>query len=140
MLCVGTPGRPNGQLSVEAVERIGEEIGQALKNRTAPMTVVLRSTVLPGTTEQVLAPALRKGGAPGLRIAVNPEFLREGSALRDFSRPPLTLVGARAVRGRPAARPLRRHRGAVRRDDHQVGRDDEVRLELLARAQDRLHQ
>jgi GDP-mannose 6-dehydrogenase len=93
MLCVGTPGRPNGQLSVEAVERIGEEIGQALKNRTAPMTVVLRSTVLPGTTEQVLAPALRKGGAPGLRIAVNPEFLREGSALRDFSRPPLTLVG-----------------------------------------------
>ncbi len=93
MLCVGTPGRPNGQLNVEAVERIGHEIGQALKNRAAPTTVVLRSTVLPGTTEQVLAPALRKGGAPGLRIAVNPEFLREGSALRDFSRPPLTLVG-----------------------------------------------
>ena len=93
MICVGTPGRPNGQLNVEAVARIGEEIAQALKGRTAPLTVVLRSTVLPGTTEQVLAPALRKGGAAGLRIAVNPEFLREGSALRDFSRPPLTLVG-----------------------------------------------
>jgi len=93
MLCVGTPGRPNGQLDVAAVERIGQEIGQALKGRTAPLTVVLRSTVLPGTTEQVLAPALRKGGASGLRVAVNPEFLREGSALRDFSRPPLTLVG-----------------------------------------------
>jgi GDP-mannose 6-dehydrogenase len=93
MICVGTPGRPNGQLNVEAVARIGEEIGQALKSRTAPLTVVLRSTVLPGTTEQVLAPALRKGGAAALRVAVNPEFLREGTALRDFSRPPITLVG-----------------------------------------------
>jgi len=93
MICVGTPGRPNGQLDVAAVARIGHDIGQALQGRTEPMTVVLRSTVLPGTTEQVLAPALREGGAPGLRIAVNPEFLREGSALRDFSRPPLTLVG-----------------------------------------------
>src|SRR3989454_1392034 len=98
LISVGTPGRANGQLGVAALERIGQEIGQALAGRTEPYTVVLRSTVLPGTTERVLIPALRAGAgrelACQLRVAVNPEFMREGSALRDFAHPPFTLVGS----------------------------------------------
>lgn len=98
LICVGTPGRANGQLSVEALTRVGEEIGRALRCRREPYTVVLRSTVLPGTTQGVLVPALRAGVGGEwrgtLRVAVNPEFMREGSALPDFVRPPLTLVGS----------------------------------------------
>ena len=98
LICVGTPGRANGQLGVAALERIGQEIGQALAGRTEPYTVVLRSTVLPGTTERVLIPALLAGAgrelACQLRVAVNPEFMREGSSLRDFAHPPFTLVGS----------------------------------------------
>jgi len=97
LICVGTPGRASGQLAVDALERIGHEIGRALAERAEPYTVVLRSTVLPGTTERVLAPALCAGAGrelgPALRLAVNPEFMREGSSLRDFKHPPLTLVG-----------------------------------------------
>jgi len=97
LICVGTPGRASGQLRVDALERVGQEIGRALAAREEPYTVVLRSTVLPGTTERVLVPALSAGAGrelgPALRVAVNPEFMREGSALRDFARPPFTLVG-----------------------------------------------
>ena len=97
LICVGTPGRGNGQLDTSAVERVGEEIGRALRGRDR-YTVVLRSTVLPGTTEKRLAPAIARGaGRPlegWLGLAVNPEFMREGSSLRDFAQPPLTLVGA----------------------------------------------
>jgi GDP-mannose 6-dehydrogenase len=100
LICVGTPGRANGQLETAAIERAGRELGHALRERTAPVTVVLRSTVLPGTTEGVLVPALAEGAKrePGawLRLAVNPEFIREGTALRDFSHPPFTLVGCAA--------------------------------------------
>jgi GDP-mannose 6-dehydrogenase len=96
LVCVGTPGRDNGQLDVSAIRRVAEAIGQSLTARPKPYTVVLRSTVLPGTVESVLVPALRAGspdGPPGLAVAVNPEFMREGSSLRDFAHPPLTLVG-----------------------------------------------
>jgi GDP-mannose 6-dehydrogenase len=97
LICVGTPGRGNGQLDTSAVERVGEEIGRALRTRPR-YTVVLRSTVLPGTVEQCLVPALGRGAGRAvdgwLDIAVNPEFMREGSSLRDFAHPPLTLVGA----------------------------------------------
>jgi GDP-mannose 6-dehydrogenase len=96
-ICVGTPSRGNGQLNVDALQRVGEEIGLALASRREPFTVVLRSTVLPGTVQRVLLPALRAGArgrfGAAVRIAVNPEFMREGSALRDFAAPPLTLVG-----------------------------------------------
>jgi len=99
LICVGTPSRDNGQLDVEAVRRVAEQIGQCLRERPKAYTVVLRSTVLPGTTESVLQPALRGVDGSPLRdvtVAVNPEFLREGSALRDFAQPPLTLAGAAA--------------------------------------------
>src|SRR5438309_7424286 len=95
LICVGTPGRSNGQLEVEAVVRTGERIGAALRHRAEPHVVVLRSTVLPGTTETRLVPALRAaaGERATIPVAVNPEFMREGSSLRDFASPPLTLVG-----------------------------------------------
>jgi GDP-mannose 6-dehydrogenase len=95
LICVGTPGRANGQLDVEAVVRTGERIGAALRHRVEPHVVVLRSTVLPGTTETCLVPALRAaaGARAEIAVAVNPEFMREGSSLRDFAGPPLTLVG-----------------------------------------------
>lgn len=97
LICVGTPSRANGQLEVSAIERVGEEIGHALRRRPKPYTVVLRSTVLPGTTERILLPALRAGAQhdveSDVRVAVNPEFMREGSALQDFAAPPFTLVG-----------------------------------------------
>ena len=97
LICVGTPGAPSGQLRVDALERVGQEIGRALTARDEPYSVVLRSTVLPGTTERVLVPAIRAGAGrelgPSVRVAVNPEFMREGSAIRDFARPPFTLVG-----------------------------------------------
>src|SRR2546430_7523171 len=97
LICVGTPGRVNGQLDLRAIERVGLAIGEALTARGEPHTVVLRSTVLPGVTEGVLVPAILSGAGPAyrprLRVAVNPEFMREGSSLRDFSTPPLTLVG-----------------------------------------------
>jgi len=97
LICVGTPGHGNGQLDVGAIERVGEEIGRILRRRPKPYTVVLRSTVLPGTTEQVLVPAIRAGAGKEngshLRVAVNPEFMREGSSVRDFAMPPFILVG-----------------------------------------------
>jgi len=98
LICVGTPGRPNGQLDTSALERVGDDIGQALQLRPRRYIVVLRSTVLPGTTERVLLPALRAGAGPdaagGVEVAVNPEFMREGSSLRDYASPAVTLVGA----------------------------------------------
>jgi GDP-mannose 6-dehydrogenase len=97
LICVGTPSGANGELDVSFIRRVGEEIGSALGGSQRPYTVVLRSTVLPGTTEQVLLSALHAGSVrePGsrFRVAVNPEFMREGSSLRDFQAPPLTLVG-----------------------------------------------
>jgi len=97
LICVGTPGRLNGEPDTRAIARAGREIGQALGRRVGPFTVVLRSTVLPGTTEGVLARAVADGAgrepAGWLGVASNPEFIRDGSALDDFAHPPFTLVG-----------------------------------------------
>ena len=97
LICVGTPSRRNGSLDLSFLERVCVEIGEALREKPSHHVVVVRSTVLPGTTHEVVIPALerasgKKYGA-GFGVTVNPEFLREGTALGDFRNPPLTLVG-----------------------------------------------
>jgi GDP-mannose 6-dehydrogenase len=97
VICVGTPSSPQGRPDLDSVERVGMDIGRALRGRRTPFTIVLRSTVLPGTTSGVLLPAIRDGlgGDPvPIAVATNPEFMREGSSIRDFEEPPFVLVGA----------------------------------------------
>ncbi len=97
LVCVGTPSAPNGSLSTVYLERVAEEIGTALKNASHRHTVVFRSTMLPGTCLELLVPILEKasGRTAGVDfgVAVNPEFLREGSSVRDFFEPPKTVIG-----------------------------------------------
>jgi len=97
LVCVGTPSDVHGRLSLDAIESVAREIGAALRTRQTPFTVVVRSTVLPGTTEGRVLPALLAAAGPDaasrIRIATNPEFMREGTSLLDFARPPMTLVG-----------------------------------------------
>lgn len=98
LICVGTPSRKNGSLDAEAVVNVAHEIGARLRDRAEPYTVVLRSTVLPGTMREKVIPALeaasgRKAGE-SLRIANNPEFLRESTAVHDYYNPPKIVIGA----------------------------------------------
>jgi GDP-mannose 6-dehydrogenase len=97
LLCVGTPSRRNGSLDLTYLTRVCEQIGAELRHKPSYHVVVVRSTVLPGTTHDVLIPALeresRKTYGEGFGVSVNPEFLREGTALEDFRTPALTLVG-----------------------------------------------
>jgi len=96
LICIGTPGLAGGRPDLEVLRRVCTDIGAALRGRSGAYTVVLRSTVLPGTTAELVLPALRAGAgvAASIEVAVNPEFMREGSALRDFAAPPFLLVGA----------------------------------------------
>src|SRR5437588_7560677 len=97
LVCVGTPSAPNGSLSTAYLERVTEQIGEAVAGREDRHTVVFRSTMLPGTCLDLLVPILEKssGGTAGVDfgVAVNPEFLREGSSVRDFFAPPKTVIG-----------------------------------------------
>lgn len=96
-VCVGTPSQPNGNLDLSYIRRVCELIGRALKNKPARHTVVIRSTILPGTMLQIVIPTLeeysgKKAGAD-FGVCNNPEFLREGSAVKDFNAPPKTVIG-----------------------------------------------
>lgn len=98
-VCVGTPSLRNGKLDLSHIERVAREIGTALRDKKTPHTIVLRSTVLPGTTEAIVYPILEQ--ASGRRagtdftIVYNPEFMREGSAVADFLNPPYVILGAK---------------------------------------------
>jgi GDP-mannose 6-dehydrogenase len=96
-VCVGTPSQANGNLDLHYIRRICEQIGEALKNKAAHHTVVIRSTILPGTMHGIVIPVLQEfsGKKAGVDFGVchNPEFLREGSAVKDFNAPPKTVIG-----------------------------------------------
>src|ERR1700694_5326839 len=99
LICVGTPSQRNGKLDLSHIERVCREIGEALRRKNEFHWVVVRSTVLPGTTESVVIPILEEacGKRAGTDFAVcfYPEFIREGTAVADFFEPPFTVFGAR---------------------------------------------
>lgn len=96
-VCVGTPSQLNGNLDSTSVRRVCELIGEALREKPQRHTVVIRSTILPGTMRAIVIPALEQhsGKRAGVDFGVcnNPEFLREGSAINDYQAPPKTVIG-----------------------------------------------
>jgi GDP-mannose 6-dehydrogenase len=96
-VCVGTPSQANGNLDLTYIRRVCELIGLALKQKSSGHTVVIRSTILPGTMRQIVIPILEefsgKKAGVGFGICNNPEFLREGTAVKDFNAPPKTVIG-----------------------------------------------
>jgi GDP-mannose 6-dehydrogenase len=96
-VCVGTPSQLNGSLDLSYIRRVCEDIGLAIKSKAARHTVVIRSTILPGTMRRVVIPTLEeysgKRAGVGFGVCNNPEFLREGSAVMDFKVPAKTIIG-----------------------------------------------
>lgn len=98
LVCVGTPSAGNGSQDQGAIFRLAEEIGHALLDKSEPHVIVFRSTLVPGTVEDVLRPIIEaksgKRDGEGFFLCFQPEFLREGSSIRDYDNPPFTVVGA----------------------------------------------
>ena len=96
-ICVGTPSKKNGDLDLVYLEAVCKEIGQALRDKTERHTIVVRSTVLPGTIKNVVIPTLESvsGKVAGVDfgVATNPEFLRESTAIKDYDFPAMTVIG-----------------------------------------------
>lgn len=107
LICVGTPSQSNGNLDMIYLERVCGEIGAALRDDDRYFVVVVRSTLLPGTTAHTVIPALERASGRrvghDLGVCVNPEFLREGSAVADFFDPPKVIIGASDARAREMA-------------------------------------
>lgn len=96
-VCVGTPSQINGNLDLTHVRHVCEQLGQGLKDKTSRHTVVIRSTILPGTMRRMVIPVLEensgKKAGKDFGVCNNPEFLREGSAVMDFASPCKTVIG-----------------------------------------------
>jgi len=112
-ICVGTPSASNGSQDLTALLRLAESIGTALKSKRAFHTIVVRSTVQPGTLEEKVEPILERvsGKKSGVDfgLAFQPEFLREGSSIRDYDHPPYTIVGANCEAAINAVRGIFQH-------------------------------
>jgi GDP-mannose 6-dehydrogenase len=109
LICVGTPSNQNGSLDLSYVKRVCQEIGTALEAKSGYHIVTIRSTMLPGTINNTVIPALEvysgKRAGRDFGVGINPEFLREGTSIHDFNNPPFTLIGAH---DEDTAAPLRR--------------------------------
>jgi GDP-mannose 6-dehydrogenase len=103
LVCVGTPSKRNGSLDLHGVEIVAQEIGEALRQKKGHHCVILRSTVMPGTTRNLLIPTLEAASQKKVHkdfdVCFNPEFLREGSSIKDFYKPPFTVIGQETSRG-----------------------------------------
>lgn len=112
-VCVGTPSSPRGSQDLSAVLRVGESIGRALRDKRDFHTIVLRSTVEPGTVDERLRPVIEqhsgKRSGVDFSLAFQPEFLREGSSIADYDKPPFTVCGADSERGLAALREVFGH-------------------------------
>jgi len=99
-VCVGTPSASNGSQDQTAMLRLAHEMGTALRTKRDAHIVVFRSTLIPGTVEETLRPILERASGKrdgeGFHACFQPEFLREGSSIRDYDKPPFTVVGAAA--------------------------------------------
>ena len=98
LISVATPSNPNYSPNLTAVDEVIRSIGAVLRKKIEPHVIVLRSTVQPGTTANRILPILLESSGrllgQGLSLVFNPEFLREGSSVRDFHNPPQTVVGS----------------------------------------------
>lgn len=112
-ICVGTPSQANGSQDLGAIENVAAQIGEAIRRYDHYHVVVVRSTVRPGTVMDKVRPVLEersgKRMGEGFGLAFQPEFLREGSSIRDFDNPPFTVVGADSERTLNSVRPLFEH-------------------------------
>jgi GDP-mannose 6-dehydrogenase len=110
MVCVGTPGQANGSLDLSYVRRVVQQIGEQLAGAATYKVVVIRSTLLPGSMQSVVIPILEESSRrrPGedFGVCINPEFLREGSAIFDYDHPPKTVIGASDERAGGTVREL----------------------------------
>ncbi|MFK8017440.1 MAG: nucleotide sugar dehydrogenase [Gammaproteobacteria bacterium] len=101
-VCVGTPSMPNGSQDLRAMRRLAEEMGKALKEKDSFHTVMIRSTIEPGTITETVEPILveHSGKVSGedFGLGFQPEFLREGTSIKDYDNPPMTVVGANSDR------------------------------------------
>lgn len=98
LVCVGTPSAPNGRQDQSAMLALAHDLGRAMRNKSDGHVFVFRSTLVPGTVEDVLKPIIeeesgKKDGAD-FYVCYQPEFLREGTSIRDYDKPPFTVVGA----------------------------------------------
>lgn len=110
LICVGTPSNDNGSLKLDYVKNVCRQIGSALRDKQGYHVVVVRSTVLPGTVEEKLIPILeeasgRKAGVD-FGVCMNPEFLREGSAIKDYYKPSLVMIGEIDARSGDLLQPI----------------------------------
>ena len=113
LICVGTPSASNGSQNQSAMLRLAEDLGAALRDKSEPHVIVFRSTLVPGTVEDVLRPIIEtaSGKKEGVdfHVCFQPEFLREGTSIRDYDKPPFTIVGANSEAPRVALRQLFGH-------------------------------
>jgi len=110
IVCVGTPSASNGSLDLTQIQKVCQEIGLAIGTKDGAHAVIVRSTMLPGSTQDIVVPALesssgRRAGS-GFQVCFNPEFLREGTSLADFNDPSFTLLGVADEAAADVARDL----------------------------------
>jgi GDP-mannose 6-dehydrogenase len=101
LICVGTPSAPNGSQDQSAMLNLARDLGRAMRGKPGEHIFVFRSTLVPGTVEEVLRPIIEresgKKDGEGFHLCFQPEFLREGTSIRDYDKPPFTIVGANAA-------------------------------------------